>query len=495
MKRRRPLGLLWAVVMFALGAGMALGLEPFGLWPLTLVALALIIAKAARGHAAWVGWLAGVGYFGVGLSWIVEPFLVDWARHGWMAPFALVVMACGMALFWALGFWLGARLPNRALGLVAGLTLAEFARGYALTGFPWALVSHIWVGTPVAQLVALIGPFGLALLTTLIAAMAARFKLRGVAGGAALLGLGWAYGLYTLSQPTPLDAGVTLRLVQPNAPQQAKWDPVQTQIFYERLLAATSAPLGPLGKVDLVIWPETALPYFVEENPDLPAQITAAAQGAAVAVGLQRLQQSAEGSRAWNSLKVYGAGGQELATYDKHHLVPFGEYIPLGDLAYQWFGLRSFAAQTGAAYTAGPGPMVLDLGAKLGKVVPLICYEAVFPQDLRVADRADWILQITNDAWFGTVSGPFQHAAQARLRAIEQGLPLVRVANTGLTEVIDARGRITGQLPFGTSGFLDATLPGALSAPLYARWGEIPALVLLAGCFLFALRKPRTAWA
>jgi apolipoprotein N-acyltransferase len=170
MTRKRPLGLPWAVAMVALGAMMALGLEPYRLWPLTLIAFALVIAKAVRGQAAWIGWLAGVGYFGAGLSWIVEPFLIDAARYGWMAPFALVLMACGLSLFWAAGFWLGAKMPNRSIGLVAGLTLAEFARGYALTGFPWALVSHIWVGTPVAQVDALIGPFGLALLTTLAVA-------------------------------------------------------------------------------------------------------------------------------------------------------------------------------------------------------------------------------------------------------------------------------------------------------------------------------------
>ncbi len=495
MTRKRPLGLPWAVAMVALGAMMALGLEPYRLWPLTLIAFALVIAKAVRGQAAWIGWLAGVGYFGAGLSWIVEPFLIDAARYGWMAPFALVLMACGLSLFWAAGFWLGTKMPNRSIGLVAGLTLAEFARGYTLTGFPWALVSHIWVGTPVAQVDALIGPFALALLTTLAVALAARLDLRAGLAAGAMLAAGWAYGLFALSQPDPKAPTVILRLVQPDATQDAKWDPVHGQMFFDRLMQATAAPQGPLGKVDLVIWPETALPYLVEDDPNLPLQITNAANGAAVAVGLQRIETSAEGTRGWNSLKVYGAAGQELAAYDKHHLVPFGEYIPLGDLAYQWFGLRAFAAQTGAAYTAGAGPKVLDLGAKLGKVLPLICYEAVFPQDLRTGERADWILQITNDAWFGTFSGPFQHAAQARLRAIEQGLPLVRVANTGLTEVIDARGRITASLPFGTNGYLDAALPGALPTPPYARWGEIPALLLLAGCFLWALRKPRATLA
>ena len=495
MTRQRPLGWLWAMAIVVLGAVMALGLKPYGLWPLTLVAFVLIMAKAVRGHAGWVGWLAGLGYFGLGLSWIVEPFLIDAARYGWMAPFALVLMSGGLALFWAAGFCLGAKMPNKLVGLAASLTLAEFARGYALTGFPWSLVSHIWVETPVAQLTALIGPFGLALLTSLMAASAARFRVKGWVTAGVLLAAGWAYGLFALSRPDPMAPGVTLRLVQPDATQDAKWDPLHSQMFFDRLMGATAAPKGPLGTVDLVIWPETALPYLVEENPDLPAQITAAAQGAAVVVGLQRIQQSFEGSRAWNSLKVYGAGGLELAAYDKHHLVPFGEYFPFGDLAYEWFGLRGFAAQTGAAYTAGSGPKVLDLGAKLGKVLPLICYEAVFPQDLRVAERPGWILQITNDAWFGTVSGPFQHAAQARLRAIEQGLPLVRVANTGLTEVVDARGRITASLPFGTNGFLDAALPGPLPAPPYARWGEIPALFLLTGCCLYAFRRPKSALA
>jgi apolipoprotein N-acyltransferase len=200
--------------------------------------------------------------------------------------------------------------------------------------------------------------------------------------------------------------------------------------------------------------------------------------------------QRVDGRRGWNTMQVFGPNGETLASYDKHHLVPFGEYIPLGDHAYDWFGLSAFAAQSGNAYSAGAGPVVLNLG-KLGMVLPLICYEAVFPQDLRGTTRPDWLLQITNDAWFGTLTGPFQHAAQARLRAVEQGLPLVRVANTGVTEVVDARGRVTASLPFGTEGFLDAALPGPLPATPYSRFGEIPVLVLLAGCVALILRRGR----
>ena len=170
--------------------------------------------------------------------------------------------------------------------------------------------------------------------------------------------------------------------------------------------------------------------------------------------------------------------------------MPFGEYIPFGDLAFEWFGISAFAAQQGRSYSAGEGAAVLALGGRLGKMLPLICYEAVFPQDLRAApERADWILQITNDAWFGTVSGPFQHLAQAQLRAIEQGLPLVRVANTGITALVDARGRVVARLPMGVEGALDVALPGARAAPPYARWGEAPLLLLLAGLALVAIRR------
>jgi apolipoprotein N-acyltransferase len=170
--------------------------------------------------------------------------------------------------------------------------------------------------------------------------------------------------------------------------------------------------------------------------------------------------------------------------------VPFGEYIPFGDALFRWANISAFASQMGNGYTAGKGPQVLDLGP-LGKVQPLICYEAVFPQDLRGVARADWLLQITNDAWFGTWTGPFQHAAQARLRAIEQGLPLVRVANTGVTAVYDARGRLTAGLPFGTAAYLDARLPAALPVTPYARYGEIPLLVMLAGLAAAAFHPRR----
>ncbi len=487
-RRGQPVSWRRGLGAFCLGVIAAAGQAPFDLWFLSLPALAglfaLILAQRVRGAAVWAAWLGGAGYFCAALSWIISPFLVEADTYAWMAPFALLLMGFGLALFWALAAWAGLRAPRPALGLALALSGAELARGYVLTGFPWALLGHIWIATPAAQWAALIGPNGLTLLTTLLAAGLAAGAIWGRVGAALLLAVVWGMGLWTLAQPMPVDTNVTLRLVQPNAAQSLKWDEAQAQVFYDRLIRATTATPTP----DIVIWPETALPYLQEYNPDIPADLARAAKGATLIYGRQRIT----GDLGYNSLSVLNAAGAELALYDKHHLVPFGEYIPFGDTAYDWFGLSAFAAQLGNGYTAGAGPSVIDLG-QFGKVMPLICYEAVFPQDLRADARPSWLLHITNDAWFGTLTGPFQHAAQARLRAIEQGLPMVRVANTGVTAVYDARGRLRADLPFGQEAHLDTVLPAPLPITPYASLGEWPVLVLLAGGAALALlrRKQR----
>lgn len=461
---------------FALGGVASLGQAPLGWWWVTLPALAgmlRLVLTAARGRV-WLGWFGGAGYFACALNWIVEPFLVEPETHGWMAPFAVVFLSFGLALFWAAAVWAGARGRWPLAGLVVALAGAELARGHVLTGFPWAMPGHVWVGTPVAQVAALAGPLALTGLVLGVAALLSRARMLPALVAAALLAGAWGYGLWREGRPVPGGTGVFLRLVQPNAEQGLKWDPDLARVFFERQLALTEAGSRP----DLAIWPETAVPYLLEDYPEVGARIGKAGRGSPVAVGVQRV----EGWRFWNSLAVIGPDGRVMAGYDKHHLVPFGEYIPFGDLAYRWFGLVAFAAQEGNGYSAGAGPAVLDLGPKLGKVLPLICYEAVFPQDLLDApERADWILQITNDAWFGEWTGPYQHLAQARLRAIEQGLPFVRVANTGISALIDARGRVVDSLPLGETGYLDVELPAALPATPYARFGEWPVVLLLIG--------------
>lgn len=471
-----------AGLAFGLGAVMATGQAPLGFWWFTLLGLAAFVHLAARGGSAgWLGLFGGAGYFALALSWIVQPFLIDVAQYGWMAPFAIVFVSFGFALFWGFAGFVAGLMPTRAqrvMAFVTGLGAVELTRGYVLTGFPWALIGHVWIDTPLAQVAALVGPSGLTLLTVIAVALPVAFRWPGLLAGGALLAACLAFGTLRLAEPEPAARGVTLRLVQPDAEQKVKWNPDVAQMLFNRQLAFTAV----LPHPDLVIWPETAVPYLMEDNPEVGQAISVAAGGVPVVAGIQRY----DGVQAWNSLAVIGDGGQIEALYDKYHLVPFGEYIPFGDVLYDWFGLKAFAARQGNGYAAGTGAQVIDLGGKLGTFVPLICYEAVFPQGLRgLPERPDWILQITNDAWFGTLTGPYQHLAQARFRAIEQGLPLVRAANTGISAVVDARGRIVASLPRGIPAYLDTGLPGAMGETPYARWGEWPVMVLLAGLGLW----------
>ncbi|WP_246831274.1 apolipoprotein N-acyltransferase [Pseudotabrizicola formosa] len=475
------------------GAAVALGQAPISAWylafPALIWAMARMLRPASAAGAGWAGLLVGAGYFGASLTWIVSPFFIDPWVYGWMAPFAVVLMAFGFGLFWAGAAAAASRFAVRPLALAASLGAVELLRGYVFTGFPWALVGHMWHAWPLVQTVALWGATGLTAATLGAAALPLMHRWWGAAAAGALLLAGTGFGLWQLDQPEPGARAASLRLVQPNAEQHLKWDPDQARMLFQRQLAFTREGTP----ATLTIWPETAVPYLLEYSPEVAPMITDASAGNRVAIGIQRV----EGDRGWNALRVLEGEGRVSATYDKFHLVPFGEYMPMGDLLQDWFGIGAFAAQVGNGYSAGTGPQVIDLGEALGRVLPLICYEAVFPQIPRGApERPDWMLQITNDAWFGTLTGPFQHFEQARLRAIEQGLPLIRVANTGVTAVIDARGRVLQALPFGTAGYLDvAQVPGALPTPFYARWGEGPVLVLLvvliAGSFL--RRRPRVA--
>lgn len=474
------------------GAAAALGQVPWSLWPVALAghALGLWLMATASGPRSgwWRGWLAGAAHFLVALNWITEPFQVDAARDGWMAPFALVLMAGGLALFWGLAGFVAAFAPRRRL-LAAALALAaaEWLRSTVLTGFPWALPGHIWLSHPPEQLAALAGAGGLGLLTLgLGALLAAGWAGRGIA--LLLLGAAFGFGHWQADAPVPSATGPVIRLVQPDADQTLKWQPEYAGTFFRRHLDLTAAP--PEGRApDLIVWPETAVPFLLEEPWDGLERMVAAAGDTPVAFGVQRT----EGLRGFNSLAVLGrdaAGAPQVrAVYDKHHLVPFGEYIPGGDLLADWLSIPSFAPREGYGYSAGPGPALLDLGPGLGRVLPLICYEAVFAWFPRAVERPGWILQITNDAWFGDRSGPFQHLALNRLRAIETGLPLVRVANTGVSAVVDARGRITASLALNVQGHLDAALPGALPPTAYARVGGWPvAVIWLLGC-LFLFRR------
>ena len=297
---------------FGLGAAASLGQAPLGFWWATLAALAgllwLLDRIPDRRGAFLTGWLAGAGYFALGLSWIVEPFLIDVARHGWMAPFAVVLLAFGLGLFWGAAALLARQARGPALGFVAAFVALEWLRGVIFTGFPWAMLGHIWIGTPLDQLAALGGASLLSLLTLLAAALPVLWRGRGAVVSGLLLAAALAFGLWRLAQPLPPPGDLTLRLVQPNAEQTAKWEAARAQEFLDRLLTLTAQD----GPADLTIWPETAVPYMLEYSPEVADMVVAVSGGRPVALGIQR----EEAGLFYNSLRVLEGEGQETARYD-----------------------------------------------------------------------------------------------------------------------------------------------------------------------------------
>ncbi|MHA6326812.1 apolipoprotein N-acyltransferase [Roseivivax sp. CAU 1753] len=484
----RTLTRLMGAALF-LGLIYATGQAPFDLWYLALPALGgalwLIFAASTARRAAWTAWAFGAGYFGFSMSWLVEPFLVEAAVTGWMAPFALVLAAGGFALFWAWPAWAAARLGRRWL-IVPFWSLSELARAYVLTGFPWGLVGYVLAPTPAAQWGAFIGPHGLTFLVLALAVLCVTAIARRSIGAGALALVGSAAlfgGGQALLQDPAADTGrPVIRLVQPNAPQDEKWLPGKAQVFFERQVRATAAAPTP----DFILWPETAVPSLLNHATEALRVISDAAGPVPVLLGVQR----EDAGRYYNSSVLLGADGQVRDIYDKHHLVPFGEYMPAAWL-FRHINVSGLAQRAEYGYSAGPGPRLLDLGA-LGKALPVICYEAVFPQDIGGAEaRADMILQMTNDAWFGEWSGPYQHLMQARMRAIEQGLPVMRAANTGVSAVIDAQGRVRASLGLGMAGHVDAAVPPPLPPTLYSRTGDWPVLLWLLGLAGVAALRPR----
>lgn len=471
------------ILVAAAGAFTALGQAPFDVPVVLLIGFLvgfLIFRQCRTGRDAFVTGMAfGSGYFAVSMMWIVAPFFVDAGRHGWMAPFALVFMAVGLSLFWGLAFgvarWLGPKssgvLP--VVMLAVTLTAAEMLRAYVFTGFPWGMPSQAMINGALGQTAAWVGPHGVNFILFLSIALIAGVSnniLRFGVSTLLIVGVLWP-----LSQaPKYPSEGRVIRLVQPNAPQHEKWAPTKMPVFYQRQLALSSAdPIGDFGRPDLVVWPETALPVLLQYAEPNFIEI-AKKSDAPVVLGLQRL----EGRRLFNSLVVLDRAGGVVDQYDKHHLVPFGEYLPFGEVL-AGFGFHGLAASQGGGFSAGPGPGLVDLGA-FGRALVLICYEAVFPQDVfNAPERPDFLMQITNDAWFGEFAGPYQHLALARMRAIEQGLPMVRVANTGVSAMIDGRGRITHSISLGHSGFVDAPLPPMLGVTLYSQSKDWPILMLL----------------
>lgn len=467
------------------------------LWPAFTGLLWLLDGNKRVSGAFLTGWSFGTGYFLAGIYWVGIAFLVDAEQFAALLPFAVAGLAAGLALFPAFAvlavWWSGRRGVSRILLLAASWLTMEWVRSWLFTGFPWNLIGSVWtVSDAVSQLAALCGVWGLSLLTVLVAAAPATLSdgpgngpLRRWApsvGALILVGLVWGGGLLRLSAAPALGEqgvpGVLLRLVQPSVEQSAKWQAElrRKHVLDQMALTTADSPDGWSGRPTHVIWAETAVPFYLAGDPALREAIAEVVpEGGLLITGAPRLERKDGSASLWNSLHALDDAGNILETFDKFHLVPFGEYMPL-----KWlFGLSKITAGR-LDFSPGPGLRTLNLPG-LPPVGPLICYEIIFPgRVIGAGPRPAWLLNLTNDAWFGTSSGPYQHLASAKLRAVEEGVPVVRVANSGISAVIDSFGRVVRYLPLNEIGVLDSSLPQSLGAPPpFARIGNWIVLVLV----------------
>jgi apolipoprotein N-acyltransferase len=505
-------------IAFAAGALSALAMAPFNFWPilfLTFPTLVWLIDGSGTGHgrglgsAAATGWWFGFGYFLAGLYWVGYAFLVDAPTFGWLLPTAVLGLPAGLAIFTAFGTALArllwARGAMRILALGVALTTAEWLRGHVLTGFPWNAFGYALTAPLVlAQGAALIGIWGLTFIAVVVGASPAtlvddraetRWPWLPLALAIAVLaGIG-SFGAVRLARtPTRFVDGVTLRIMQPNLQQDVKFNYAAKQKVMDRYIALSeraSSPQQPDTRDTIIlIWPESAFPFFLAREPDALSQITQLlGEHTLLMTGAVRLGEPVNPTNptVYNSIYVIDHDGSIVSIYDKVHLVPFGEYLPFQHFL-EAIGLQQLTKLPGG-FSAGDRRRPISVpGTPLA--LPLICYEAIFPNELMPnGPRPDWMVNVTNDGWFDISSGPYQHLQEARIRAVEQGLPLVRAANTGISAVIDPLGRIVDALPLGSEGLLNTRLPRSVDSPVYARVGDVPAAMILSIALLAVIRR------
>ncbi|HEX4739300.1 MAG TPA: apolipoprotein N-acyltransferase [Allosphingosinicella sp.] len=490
-------------IAFAAGLISACGFAPIGWWPLTLVAFACFLADvraAPHLRSALVrGWWFGVGSFTLGLNWIATAFTYQAAMPAWLGWIAVVLLSLYLAVYPAVAAglawrWGRASLPVFVLLFAAAWIVTEWLRGTLFTGFAWNPAGVALLPTFVSRLATLVGTYGLSGIALLLAGallLLAERRWPAVAAIALppiLLGL----LLAALAKPA-LDTSVTLRIVQPNIGEAEKWKPEQIASNMRRLVDLSQRP-GPPPQ--LVLWPEAAVTRPLENGLadrgfQIEAQYLRQSLGAVAGPGsllltggvTWRSKNGIDVSSATNSVFALEGSGRILARYDKAHLVPYGEYLPMRPILSR-LGLSRLAPGD-VDFDSGPGPRSLDLPI-VGRVGLQVCYEMIFSGE--VVDRGHrpkFIFNPSNDAWFGRW-GPPQHLAQARLRALEEGLPVLRATPTGISAVIDADGRLLQSLPWRTAGAIDARLPAPKPPTLFARFGNLLP-------FLFALLLAATA--
>ncbi|MEJ0093603.1 MAG: apolipoprotein N-acyltransferase [Methylocella sp.] len=520
------------LIAFAAGAVGALTQAPYNFLPAMVIPMTVAIwlidgsaepnRKAVAPRASWrnwrswspwlglppaarrafaVGWWWGFGYFVAGLWWIGSAFLVEADEFAWALPLGVLGLPAALALYQGLGFMLArliwTRGPSRIFAFAAALSFTEWLRGHLLTGFPINVFGMALGDNLVtAQLASLVGLYGLTVLAIALFAAPATLSIKPLSWRAwmptlmALLALAAISGFGALRLHQAKDdavPGIALRIMQPNLGQDDKFSPEYRNAILAHYLSLSALDPDPDSTDETVlIWPESAFPFILSRDAEALAQIGAALPlGSVLVTGAARAEESLATlfksfglpssqlvrPKYFNSVQVIDSSGIIIDTYDKVHLVPFGEYLPLQSIL-QRFGLHHFVHVPGG-FEAGLKRKMLTVPG-LPPVATLICYEAIFPGEVLPEDgggvRPGLLLNVTNDGWFGLTAGPYQHFAQSRLRAIEEGLPLIRAANTGISAIVDPYGRILAQLPLGVEGVLNGPLPQRIAEPLFSQF-------------------------
>jgi apolipoprotein N-acyltransferase len=470
--------------LFIAGGATAIAFAPYNAWPLLFLTLPYLLlqleATTAR-RAAWRCFFFGYGLCAAGTYWIAFSLLIDAAQFGWLVPFCVLGISAAFALyFWVMGYSFAKLSTKHRFGNILLFSILwvgfEYLRSIGMLGFPWNLMGYaVMPSERLSQAASIIGTFGISWVIMFCAFPLIHRNRTYLASIIAILIAAYGYGMWRVpSTPTPVTE-TRLRLVQPNIPQEMKWT-AEGKDESMRVHGVLTHMQTDTPKADAVIWSETAFPFTVFDGSGwFERSRYFAPEGGYFITGAIRKHRE----EVWNSLFVVNDTGGEVSTYDKHHLVPFGEFVPLRSI----LPLEKITPGM-TDFSRGEGVRTLKL-KNIPAFSPLICYEVVFPW--LVADRDDrpeWMLNLTNDAWYGDSPGPYQHFDMTRMRAIEQGLPMVRVANTGISAVIDPYGRVIGRLPLNERGIIDKALPKPLKLTFYASFGEMPIVIALITCFV-----------
>ena len=497
------------------GALSILGLAPFH-YPIMFllgfsIVLYLLECSRTKKQLFLTGWSYGFGYFTCGLYWIANALYIDIAKWWWLLPFALIGLPFVLSFFYGFAGLAVYRFKHNALSLAIAAAISfsifEFLRGHLFTGFPWNLSAYIWMDTPISQSLSWLGAYGLSFITFLIAGLF--YALKNIKKQKAsqilfmlcivIFSVSFALGKYIESTPAiSQDRATRIMVVQPNIAQKDKWQQDKQEENLETLISLSKPDQGHSDDQDpdLIIWPETAITY---EKDDIKTHLSSKlkeilAPGQVLISGVLDVEHSSTDptqSRFYNALIVTDASGEVLSQYNKHHLVPFGEYVPFRNILS--FGPIAQALSTTGDFSAGDGLKTIHTFHT--SFSPLICYEVIFPRKSIAANgtRPQFLLNITNDAWYGDSTGPHQHLAISRARAIETGLPVVRVAGTGISAMINSNGQVLHDIALNTAGSFTADLPQPKAQTIYTTYKEWPFFIIMGifMAFLLIIRRSR----